>query len=123
WNQGGQSQGSAQPGFPWNQGGQSQGGQNQHSQQAYPPGPPPTTIPSSTTHSSGQGSPSVYAVDPGAISPCLYQYVYLRLTNGQGFWAWLTYVGRQSVAGFRWSNRRWNYFGLDTNMISSFVCA
>jgi hypothetical protein len=62
------------------------------------------------------------AVDPGAIRPCRFRFVYLWLDNRQQFWAWLIFVGRQSVAGWRWTGFNWVYFGLDLNRISSFVC-
>jgi hypothetical protein len=70
----------------------------------------------------GGGQFGVYAVDPGAIRPCLYQFIYIWPSWGPGFWAWLTFVGRRSVAGFRWNGRRWVYFGMDTRQISSFYC-
>ncbi|MQR96854.1 transporter [Fictibacillus phosphorivorans] len=93
----------------------------------------PTSAPPSFTPSQAQGfsmhggggggsQPGVYAVDPGAISHCLYQYVYIWPTWGPGFWAWLTFVGRRSVAGYRWTGNRWIYFGMDTRQISSFYC-
>jgi hypothetical protein len=63
-----------------------------------------------------------YAVDPGAIRRCLYRYVYIWLENGRSFWAWLTFVGRTSVAGWRWNGYRWVYFGIDLSDIEAFVC-
>jgi hypothetical protein len=66
--------------------------------------------------------PTVYAVDPGAIRPCTFQFVYLWLTNGQQFWAWLVFVGPRSVAGFRWTRFGWRYFGTDLRNIDTFVC-
>lgn len=70
----------------------------------------------------GGGQAGVYAVDPGAIRPCLYQFIFIWPSWGPGFWAWLTFVGRRSVAGFRWNGRRWVYFGMDTRQINSFYC-
>ncbi|MFC0189233.1 hypothetical protein ACFFJY_13095 [Fictibacillus aquaticus] len=89
-----------------------------------PSGPPPSFIPqqSQAYQIGGGGGPGVYAVDPGAVRPCLYQYVYIWLDNGTSFWAWLTFVGRRSVAGFRWTGRRWMYFGVDTRSINAFIC-
>lgn len=84
----------------------------------YPPGPPPSVSPQ---FSQGQGI-GVFAVDPGAIRRCRFHYVYIRLNNGRQFWAWLTFVGRTSVAGYRWNGRRWVYFGIDLRRISDFVC-
>lgn len=80
---------------------------------------PPTTPPPSFTP---RQSPSVFAVDPGAIRRCTYRFVYLWLDNGREFWAYLVFVGRRSVAGYRWTGRRWVYFGLDLRDISYFEC-
>ncbi|MCK6256641.1 hypothetical protein LCY76_08545 [Fictibacillus sp. KIGAM418] len=118
------------PSFPGGQGGQQfppfPGGQQQGpgSQQAgmYPPGPPPTAVPQASP-ALLSGQPGTFAIDPGAIRPCLYRYVYIWLNNGQSFWAWLTFAGFRSVAGFRWNGFRWNYFGIDSNRIAYFVCS
>ena len=65
---------------------------------------------------------SPMAIDPGAIRPCKYRYVYIWLTNGTSFWAWLTYVGKKSVSGFKWTGDKWVYFGTDLRRIDSFIC-
>lgn len=115
---GGGGPGAGPGGFPPPppMGGQQGGGQ--------PPPPPPSIIPEKTTAylAKQPGGVSIYAVDPGAIRPCRYQYVYIWLENGQQFWAWLTYVGRYSAAGWRWTGYRWVYFGVDLRRIDSFVC-
>ncbi|WP_257352045.1 hypothetical protein [Pseudalkalibacillus decolorationis] len=92
-----------------------------------PPGPPPQFTPQqslSTQQYGSQGGQGVgtYAVDPGAIRPCVGTYVYIWVRGGYSFWAWLTFVGRQSVAGYRWTGYRWVYFGIDRRRIISFVC-
>lgn len=81
-----------------------------------PPGPPPTVTPQITQDI------GVQAVDPGAIRRCLFRFVYIWLTTGQSFWAWLVFVGPRSVAGWRWTGFRWVYFGIDLNYIASFQC-
>ncbi|MBA2174598.1 hypothetical protein H0266_06705 [Halobacillus locisalis] len=80
--------------------------------------PPPLNPPQSS-----QG-PSLYAVDPGSLRGCLYRYTWIRLENGRSFWFYPTFIGRTSVAGFRWQRRRrrWVYSGFDTNQIASFQC-
>lgn len=90
-------------------------------QQAGPPsGPPPSFVPQqSQAQSTGVG---IFAIDPGAIRPCLFRYVYLWLTTGEQFWAWLVFVGRRSAAGWRWTGFRWVYFGVDLDNIQSFIC-
>lgn len=85
-------------------------------QQGPPSGPPPSFVPQR-----GAGI-STLAVDPGAIRPCLFRFVYIWLENGRQFWAWLVFVGPRSVAGWRWTGFSWVYFGTDLENISSFVC-
>jgi hypothetical protein len=83
-----------------------------------PSGPPPTYTPQ-RPRPQGIG---IQAVDPGAIRPCTFRYVYIWLRNGRQFWAYLVFVGRNSVAGWRWNGFRWVYFGVDLRRIDSFVC-
>jgi len=80
-----------------------------------PSGPPPSFTPQ-------QPQAQLFAVDPGAIRPCTFRFVFIWLTNGQSFWAWLVFVGPRSVAGWRWTGFRWVYFGVDLRNIASFVC-
>lgn len=90
--------------------------------QAGPPsGPPPSTIPPEQ----GQGQFGAFAVDPGGIRGCLYRFTFIRLNNGRAFWYYPTFVGRNSVAGYRWRRNqfRWQYFGIDLNQIRSFSCS
>ncbi|MEH7085982.1 transporter [Neobacillus drentensis] len=79
-----------------------------------PTGPPPTFIPHETV--------GLYAVDPGGIRHCLYRYTYIWLRNGRNFWYYPTYVGRTSIAGYRWSGYHWEYYGMDLSRIRSFSC-
>ena len=83
-------------------------------QQRPPLGRPPSFIP--------QRQPSIFAIDPGAIRPCQFSFVYLWLRGGRDFWAYLIFVGPRSVAGFRWTGFNWVYFGTDLRNIDSFVC-
>ncbi|NLK88075.1 MAG: hypothetical protein GX279_11390 [Clostridiaceae bacterium] len=80
---------------------------------------PPSGRPPAFTPAQQAG---VFAVDPGSIRRCMFRYVYIWLDNRQQFWAWLVFVGRRSVAGWRWTGFRWVYFGVDLNRISSFIC-
>ena len=68
------------------------------------------------------GGPSLKAVDPGAIRPCTFRFVYIWPKRGQGFWAYLTFVGNRSASGFRWTRGQWRYFGIDLRRIDSFQC-
>ena len=102
------SPGHGNTGFP-------PGGQQQGSRP--PTAPPPNTAPAYPSN-------QLYAVDPGAISGCLYRNTYVWLSRRNGFWFYPTYVGRTSVSGYRWNARfrRWEYYGVDLNNIESFTC-
>lgn len=121
-------QGGPPGGFPPGQGGFPPG-------QGGPPGPPPgqggfggggqlPPPPQSPPYGQQYGGPSVFAVDPGSMYRCLYRYTWVRLNNGRRFWFYPTFIGRTSVAGYRWRPRqyRWVYYGLDTDRIASFSC-
>ncbi|MCM3694070.1 transporter [Neobacillus niacini] len=99
--------GGGQQGFPPFGGGQQQGG--------APSTPPPSYTP--------QESVSAFAVDPGAIRGCLYRFTFVWLNSGNSFWFYPTFVGRDSVAGYRWRNFRWVYYGTDLRRIRSFRCS
>ncbi|WP_018933635.1 hypothetical protein [Gracilibacillus lacisalsi] len=89
--------------------------------QGMPPtGPPPAQIPQQTQQL-GDG-PQLYAVDPGSMRGCLYRYTYVWLSRYNSFWFYPTYIGRRSVAGYRWTGFNWIYFGIDTERIQSFTC-
>ncbi|HJV17925.1 MAG TPA: hypothetical protein VJ546_11225 [Bacillales bacterium] len=109
--------GGQQGGFPFPGGGGQQGGfpsPGGGKQTGAPTTPPPSVIP--------QESVGAFAVDPGAIRRCLFRFTYVWLNNGRSFWLYPTFVGRNSVAGFRWRRNRWEYYGTDLRRIRSFRC-
>ena len=79
-----------------------------------PTAPPPQFIP--------QMQASTFAIDPGGIRHCLFRNTYIWLNNGEQFWFFPVFVGRNSVAGFRWFGFFWGYFGIDLNRVGSFTC-
>ncbi len=99
------------PSFPPTQGPFIPGG----GQPQAPTTPPPSFIPQLQ-------DPSIAAVDPGAIRGCLFRFTFIRLENGDSFWFFPTFVGRRSVAGFRWFGFFWSFFGVDLRSINSFQC-
>ncbi|MED3550464.1 hypothetical protein [Cytobacillus praedii] len=101
------------PGFPPGQG-QPGGGQQD--------GPPSSPPPSFTPQMQQQASFGTFAVDPGAIRGCLRRFTFIWLENGRSFWFFPTFVGRTSVAGWRWRGFRWVFYGTDLNRIRSFQC-
>ncbi|MBW5446048.1 collagen-like protein [Cohnella sp. CFH 77786] len=79
-----------------------------------PTSPPPQFVP--------QMPIQAYAVDPGGIRRCLFRNTYVWQTDGQQYWYFPTFVGRRSVAGFRWFGFFWAYYGVDLRQIRSFTC-
>ncbi|WP_152395092.1 transporter [Paenibacillus guangzhouensis] len=84
-----------------------------------PSSPPPQFVPAKPL---SQAQAGAFAVDPGAIRRCMFRYTYVWLTNGDQFWFYPIFVGRDSVAGFRWNGFFWMYFGIDLRRIDSFTC-
>jgi len=85
--------------------------------QAGPPtAPPPSFVPAQTQQA------GTFAVDPGGIRRCMFRYTYVWLRNGRQFWFYPTFVGRNSVSGYRWTGFRWVYFGISLRQIQSFTC-
>jgi hypothetical protein len=83
-------------------------------QSGPPSSPPPTFVPTEQI--------GAFAVDPGSIRRCMFRYTYVWLRNRQQFWFFPIFVGRQSVAGWRWTGFRWMYFGISLRQITSFTC-
>lgn len=107
---GGQQQFPGQPpgGFPGGDG--TAGG----GQAGVPNTPPPPFTPE-------QPQFQTYAVDPGGIRGCMYRFTYVWLRR-DAFWFFPTFVGSNSIAGFRWQGYRWVYYGIDLDRIESFQC-
>jgi|SRR5690625_3298059 len=99
--------------FPW-QGGQPPGAPPQQQTGGPPNTPPPPFEPQ-------QPQIQTFAVDPGGIRGCMYRFTYIWATR-DAFWFYPTYVGRNSIAGYRWQGNRWTYYGIDLNRIQSFQC-
>ncbi|GAB2533982.1 hypothetical protein GCM10026983_02230 [Gracilibacillus alcaliphilus] len=95
-------------------------GFNPSGQAAPPLGPPPQQIPQ--LMSSGPGGAQTLAIDAGSMRHCLFRFTYVWLSPNRGFWFYPTFLGRRSVAGFRWTGFNWIYFGIDLNRIHSFTC-
>lgn len=109
------------PSFPTFPGGGSEGPQQQPGLgmggmgNQPPTSPPPNFVPQ-------KQNVQTFAVDPGGIRHCRFRFTYIWPHRSRGFWAFPTFVGRNSIAGFRWNGFRWVYFGMDLNSIESFQC-
>ena len=80
---------------------------------------PPTSAPPNFTPQQNQFQ--TFAIDPGAIRGCLFRFTYIWLRR-DAFWFYPVFVGRNSVAGYRWRRNRWVFFGIDLEQIQSFQC-
>jgi hypothetical protein len=63
-----------------------------------------------------------WQIDPRGIRRCLYRYTYVWLRNGASFWFFPVFVSDQTVIGFRWRQRNWEYFSLNFRRVSYFRC-
>lgn len=78
-----------------------------------PTTPPPSFVPTQA---------QTFAVDPGGIRRCMFRFTYVWLRRNQQFWFYPIFVGRNSIAGFRWTGFNWVYFGISLRQIESFTC-
>ena len=82
--------------------------------QQGPLSPPPTTIPNNLW------PVPLPLTRERSQDVCFASPIYGRdLGLASGF---PTFVGRTSVAGFRWTGRRWVFSGFDLRRIESFTC-
>jgi len=79
-----------------------------------PTSPPPSYVPPQPL--------GTFAVDPRGIARCLFRPTYVWLRGFEHFWFYPIFVGRTSVAGFRWIGSRWVFFGIDLRRIQAFSC-
>ena len=99
-------------------GSQPQMGMPGQGQSGPPTSPPPSYVPAQTQALHA----GTFAVDPGSMRRCLFRYTYIWMRNRQQFWFYPIFLGRNSVAGWRWTGFRWMYFGLSLRDIESFTC-
>ncbi len=95
-----------------------------------PPSPPNTTpieeIPQPPAPRSAPPSfsPRIPSRQDGArgIRNCLNRNTFIWLNNGNSFWFYPVFVGRQAVAGFRWRGFGWIFQRINLERIRSFQC-
>lgn len=63
-----------------------------------------------------------YPVRPRDLQRCINRFTFIWLINGNGFWFYPTFVGRQFVQGFRWRRNRWEFDTINLNRIIFFRC-
>lgn len=60
--------------------------------------------------------------DSRGIRVCLNRVTFIWLNNGNSFWFFPTFIGRQAIVGFRWRGFGWTYQRINRNRIRSFQC-
>lgn len=101
---------------------------------AGPPSPPPTFTPQLPREeqqylSEPQGFRGPFGgriIDlrrrPRDFRGCLNRFTYIWLINGSNFWFYPTFVGRNTIEGFRWRRNRWDYDRININRVLFHLC-
>jgi hypothetical protein len=63
-----------------------------------------------------------FMVRPRELNRCLNRFTFIWLENGNSFWFYPTFVGRQFVQGFRWRRNRWEFERINLRRIFFFRC-
>ena len=88
-----------------------------------PLSPPPDFVPALPQNTRG---PEAFRlggqVGGNRLWTCLNRNTYIWLFNGDNFWFYPTFVGRNHVEGFRWRWNGWSYERINLWMIFFFIC-
>jgi hypothetical protein len=56
------------------------------------------------------------------IIDCMFSYTYVWPRVGDEFWYYPISVQYGAVLGYRWTGRRWTFFGFDPDLIDEVAC-
>lgn len=99
-----------------------------------PPSAPPTFTPQLPREEEGQllSEPSGFRGVGGRIIDfrrrprdfrgCMNRFTYIWLINGNNFWFYPVFIGRNAIEGFRWRRNRWEYERIFMNRILFHQC-
>lgn len=59
---------------------------------------------------------------PRDFRRCLNRFTYIWLINGNNFWFYPVFIGRNAIEGFRWRRNRWEYDRININRILFHLC-
>ncbi|NLJ97528.1 MAG: hypothetical protein GX321_10290 [Clostridiales bacterium] len=59
---------------------------------------------------------------PRNFRNCLNRFTYIWLVNGNNFWFYPIFQGRNTIEGFRWRRNRWEYDRINLNRILFHSC-
>ena len=84
--------------------------------------PPAGQMPMSAPPSFSPAMPAWHGGSNG-IQRCLFRNTFIWTTSGRSFWFFPTVIGREFIAGFRWSNRSgWRFSTIMRENILAFEC-
>jgi hypothetical protein len=101
---------------------------------SQPPSAPPSFTPqlpreegqqllSEPTGFSGSGGRIIdFRRQPRNFRSCLNRFTYIWLLNGNNFWFYPVFIGRNVIEGFRWRRNRWEYERISFNRILFHLC-
>jgi hypothetical protein len=58
----------------------------------------------------------------GGMRYCLFRNTYIWLRNGNSFWFFPTFVGRNIINGYRWRRSGWTFHVINPNNVRSYQC-
>lgn len=82
----------------------------------------PFSGPSDFSAQRGIGGGAFIFGRPRNFRGCLNRFTYIWLINGNNFWFYPIFVGRNAIEGFRWRRNRWEYDRININRILFFRC-
>ena len=84
----------------------------------------PSSRTNANEHTAGFSPPiPAWRVGSSGIRSCLFRNTYIWMNSGRSFWFFPTAVGREIIAGFRWSRRYgWYFRTISRNQIRSYEC-
>jgi hypothetical protein len=59
---------------------------------------------------------------PSGMRYCLFRNTYIWLRNGNSFWFFPTFVGRNIINGYRWRRSGWTFHVINPNNVRSYQC-
>ena len=77
-------------------------------QSGPPESPPPKVKPKKPRNS--------YIID------CQYSYTYVWPKHGKSFWFYPTSIGYGEISGYKWTGRKWTFYGFDSESIDEVAC-
>ena len=119
---------------PSDQGPPGQRQQGPARQPAQPPSAPPNFTPQLPREEGQQllSEPTGFRGPGGAIinirrrprdfRGCMNRFTYIWLINGNSFWFYPVFAGRNTIEGFRWRRNRWEYERIFLNRILFHLC-